>query len=561
MKKRAVCLILSLFVVFGCTACRGSTEKIDETKSQLYIFNYDGGFGTDWLNEAKKRFEQKYADVSFEEGKTGVQLWIDNDISIPDHNTIKGQSNAIYFLEEKDYYEGISQGVYKDITAWLQEPLTAFGETESVEDKMVAYGNTFPDFYKTSAGKYYAVPFHEGFWGINYDVDLFVEKELFMTAAFEAAAIGGTTSEADMADTPEYWTNGEDKSILSKGPDGAAGTLDDGLPATYDDFFALLRRMRNRGVTPFHWSGKSIRYTTNMMYNLWVDYEGEEQMMLNYRMNGNATDLVKSVGSDGTVELDEETAITEDNGYELQRQAGKYHALRFAEKIVSTTRNYNDLAYSPSETHLTAQATYLYSGLNGSPIAFLIDGSYWQREANPHFTEMGAVDESYSRANRKFGMLPFPKATREKVGEKQTIAGGAGSYVAVNGSSAAKVTKQMEMAKLFIQYIHTDEILKVFTESTGATRPLDYDFTAEEMAAQPYYTQTIWNLHKKNKIICPWANTGKVITNHDEFNDQNNGFRYSSVRTTPFDYLKEISAKDAFGKLYDYKKGIWAQLG
>lgn len=556
MKKKLICVGLSLLTVFSCVACRSTSEQIDETRSQLYVFNYDAGFGSDWLKTAIERFEAKYADTSFEAGKQGVQVWVDNQISIPDNNTVKGQNNAIYFLEEKDYYEGISQGVYKDITSWMKEPLTEYGETESIEDKMYAYGTTFPDFYKTSEGKYYAIPFHEGFWGINYDVDLFGEKELFMTTAFEEKSEGASHAES----IPAYWSNGKEKSNLSKGPDGAAGTIDDGLPATYDDFYVLLDRMLVRGVTPFHWSGKSIRYTTNMMYNLWVDYEGEEQMMLNYRMNGNATDLSTIDG--GALVTDETPlAITQANGYELQRQAGKYYALSFAQKIVTDKRYYNDLAYSPSETHKTAQATYLYSGLNGSPVAFLIDGSYWQREANAIFTEMGAVDESYSRASRKFGMLPFPKATAKKVGEKQTIAGGAGSYMVVNGSSSAGVTKQMEMAKLFIQYIHTDEILKVFTENTGSTRPLDYDFTEAEMAAQPYYTQTIWNLHKNNKIICPWANTSLIISNHDEFNDQNNGFKYSSVQTTPFEYLKEISAEEAFGKLYDYKKNKWPQLG
>ncbi len=557
MKKSVLCLMLSILMLFGGTACRGETEKIDETKSQLYIFNYDGGFGSEWLDTAIEKFEQKYAAVSFENGKTGVEIWLDNDISMPAHNTIKGQDYAIYFLEEMDYYEGISEGAYKDITSWLREPLSEFGESETIEEKMYAYGNTFPDFYKTSENKYFAIPFHEGFWGINYDVDLFVARELYQTVAYEEK----TEGDVSMESVPEYWTNGADKSILSKGPDNIKGTLDDGLPATYDDFYVLMDRMLYKGVTPFHWSGQSKRYTTNMMFNLWVDYEGEEQMMLNYTMNGTATDLVQSIAPDGTPVFDEEDLpISQSNGYELQRQAGKYYALCFAEKIVEDKQNYNDLAYSPSETNKTALATYLYSGLNGQPIAFLIEGSYWQREANAIFTEMGAVDESYSRANRKFGILPFPKATEDKVGEIQTIAGGAGSYLIVNGSETAAVTKQMEMAKLFVQFIHTDEILKIFTESTGATRPLDYEFTEEEMSAQPYYTQTIWNLHENNKIICPWANNSIVITNHDEFNDQNNGFKYSSVQTTPFDYLKEISATDAFYKLYEYKEAKWSQL-
>lgn len=555
--KKAICLVLSaVLAVCGLTACRRERRTIDETKTQLYVFNYDGGFGSDWLDTAIDRFEERYADRSFEAGKTGVQVWLENNISMPMNSTVRGQNNSIYFLEEKNYYEGIADGTYRDITEWVREPLTEFGETESIEDKMKAYGNTFPDFYRTvdkenpdRDNKYYAIPFHEGFWGINYDVDLFEEYKLFMNKEYEAHK-GDTGIDSNAA----YWTDGTDKTRLSAGADGEYGTIDDGLPATYADFYNLMDRMDYCGVTPIHWSGVSKRYTTNMMYELWADYEGEEQMMLNYTLNGTAKDLVSSIDG-GEPVIGEEVAITPQNAYELQKQAGKYYALTFAEQVVSNSKYYENV--SETEKNRDAISTYLYSIINEKPIAMLIEGSYWQREGDAIFTEMASIDESYSKQSRRFGMMPFPKATEEKVGEEQTIAGGAGSFIAVNGANTAIVEKQMELAKLFIQYIHTDEILKVFTESTGATRPLEYEFTDEEMAALPYYTQTIWNFHKNNNIICPWANTNLVISNHDEFNDQNTGFKITTAEEHPFSYLKNMTAEDAFGRLYTYKRSRW----
>ena len=56
----------------GRTGGKNSAEKIDATKTQLYVGTYDGAYGDEWLYAVKTRFEEKYKDVSFESGKTGV---------------------------------------------------------------------------------------------------------------------------------------------------------------------------------------------------------------------------------------------------------------------------------------------------------------------------------------------------------------------------------------------------------------------------------------------------------------------------------------------------------
>lgn len=48
--KGILVFVLSFVCMFGATGCGGGlfiqTEKIDETKTQLYVSNYDGGVGT-----------------------------------------------------------------------------------------------------------------------------------------------------------------------------------------------------------------------------------------------------------------------------------------------------------------------------------------------------------------------------------------------------------------------------------------------------------------------------------------------------------------------------------
>ena len=51
---------LSAFV--GCGDKNGA-EEIDSKRTQLYISNFDGGIGTQWLDNIEKLFEEEYKDV------------------------------------------------------------------------------------------------------------------------------------------------------------------------------------------------------------------------------------------------------------------------------------------------------------------------------------------------------------------------------------------------------------------------------------------------------------------------------------------------------------------
>lgn len=75
MKKRVGSLLAAVLLLLtaggGLTAC-GDSQGIDETKTQLYIGNFDGGFGDEWLSVLGDRFEELHANDSYEDGKLGV---------------------------------------------------------------------------------------------------------------------------------------------------------------------------------------------------------------------------------------------------------------------------------------------------------------------------------------------------------------------------------------------------------------------------------------------------------------------------------------------------------
>ena len=56
----------------------GITEEVDYSRTQLYVSNFNGGYGDEWLYKLKTRFEEFYKETIFEEGKKGVQVLIDN---------------------------------------------------------------------------------------------------------------------------------------------------------------------------------------------------------------------------------------------------------------------------------------------------------------------------------------------------------------------------------------------------------------------------------------------------------------------------------------------------
>lgn len=75
LKNKIVALVLSVVCVMPFAACgeRGGGEDLnkptDNTKTQLSVFNYDGGFGNEWLKKARDRFEAEYADSSLKRKK------------------------------------------------------------------------------------------------------------------------------------------------------------------------------------------------------------------------------------------------------------------------------------------------------------------------------------------------------------------------------------------------------------------------------------------------------------------------------------------------------------
>lgn len=521
--KSVLAMILAVIMVVPMMACRGSDptleEPVDKSKSQLYVSNFNGGYGDEWLQKLADRFEEEYKDTSFENDKMGVQVLVDNakDGGNAISATISGSRNQVFFTESVYYYDFVNQGLVADITDIVTEDLGKYGEPGvTIESKFIPQQK---GFYKTSAGKYFGVPHYSAYYGIMYDVDLFDEKGFYFAA--------DTTIDANTNPYNTDVNNDNDGFIFEKtdvksnGPDGKPGTFDDGLPATYDEFFTLCDYIQGAGCTPIAWTGEHRQgYVQWFCQALATDFEGAEQMRINYEFNGTATNLVKSIDNNGKVIYEEPKTITNVNGYEIYKSAGRYHALDFYQRLSSNTAYYHNKSYNATQSHMMAQQDFLFSSPEAvSPIAMLHEGIWWENEAKDAFADIAAqYGNEWGRNSRRIGMMPLPKATKDQIGETFTVLDTHNSLGFINANCNAQ---ELALAKLFLQYANTDESIVEYTVTTNTPKALVYDLDDEDLAKMSYFGRSVWNIRENCNVVYPFSTNPIFLNNQQALSYQN----------------------------------------
>lgn len=576
--KRVTTLLLCFGLCVSMVSCKPSgnytppnlggnsgtqTEQIDTERTQLYVYNFYGGYGSDWLASLKERFEEEHKDDVWEEGKKGVQIYINNNKSqiMSFYSQIPDNRDEVYFTEYALYYTLRNEGVMADITDALTMPLTEYGEEESIIDKLSSEQRAYYGVPVGDSQTYYGIPHYNGFSGLTYNVDLFEEEGYYfadkpLSSALEDQFISKYNTEKNA------------------GPDGKKGTSDDGLPATYDQFFQLCDFIAANKQIPVLWTGKgNTHYLAHLGAGLISDYEGLEQMMLNYTLGEQTNNLARNLAKiqNGQLVIDSQpTAIKSDNGYELARQAGKYYALSFLQRLTTTDRYHNLLAFNTGHSHMNAQEDFLYAGNDGrtADTAMLVDGCWWESEAKDTFNTMVASKgEEYSKYNRRFAWMPLPKATSEKV-EEAVLADK--PYTLFDEISSLCFVKnniadwKLDLAKEFIRFAYTDESLRDFTTITNTPKAVDYDMREEDLAKMTPFGRSLMEIKSKSNIVYPYSTNSKYANNQEYFG-VNNMFR-SKIGTMERQWPSsafhddKISAEDYFSGMYNYSKSTWKSL-
>lgn len=562
MKKkhlRLLSFVLAAAALVGCGGSGGNNSGSNGSNStlpsgvtnafQLKVFNFNGGYGTEWLQKIETRYEAARAGKKFT--VNGVE-YDGVDVSInPQKSTLADMistynfsANHVYFHEDVWY-----MNYYSEIMEDMTEALTSDNPYEpgttllsKLSDEQAAYYNL--------GGKYYGVPHYAGYVGINYDIDLFNDKGYWIK--------DGYNYEGESTIHLCFTKNANEKSA---GPDGKKGTDDDGLPTTYAEFYMLCEYIAAQGDKPLTWDNKNRGIYLNwFMQSLAASYEGSEQMMLNYNLDGTAKNLV-SVSDDGTVTSLGDTVITSDNGNELAKQAGKYYALSFIEKIADESWYYR------STDQIAAQNNFIIGTASGENIAMLIDGIWWENEANSTFKTQEQIGNG-GRRDRNYGFMPLPAATQEKAEERASALnkGEAGYSMLDTHSSLCFISKgiaadEKKIAIDFVQFCYTDESLVEFTTVTDTTKAVNYTVSDADKAKMSSYGRSVMAMQQNGETIHSFSknvfyqNHETVLSNYNYIFDATvDGY----TQSIPFDlFQKGTSAAEYFNGLYSYKTTQW----
>ena len=458
MIRKTTAMILCALMVFslgGCQFRRDDVEEYDPTKTYLYIGNYDGGLGDEWLLALAEEYMAEHTDVI---------IRIENDKDrFADATLLEQMDNYgydMYFVNAVTYSNYVARGKMLNITDAVTTNLD--GENESIAGKM---NPTLREYYQTEDDQFYAVPFFDSIFGTVYDVDL------FETEGFYYNENGNL-----MCDDPT-------SDVKSAGPDGKMETeYDNGLPATYSQWENLMHTMKyDFSIIPYIWTGEYTYYRYRFLTSIWADYEGKEDFDLNMSFSGSYT-----FDGDETA-----TPIGVNNAYLLQQQQGKKYALDYAEYII---RNglYVKTSFDGTNTHMMAQRSYLDSAVEGDRIAMIIEGGWWENEARSFFDEIVAASgEEYAFGTRRFAFMPTPKSDDGKSDPGTTLISSTGNSVAFIAANTA----EPELAKDFLRFVHSDHGLRTFTRMTGAIRPYDYELEEGDLAEMTHYAKNMWEIY------------------------------------------------------------------
>ena len=496
MKRTFRNVVIGLLTVIACVslcACGLSGDGDNGGKTKLLVFNYDGGYGTEWLRNAEKEYEKLHGDVDIQ---IQAQKTSNGAISA---DGIKTNKCNVFFIEQTSYASYIAKDVVSDITDILTSENPYDGKTI-----LGKFTDQQKNYYKVN-DKYYGIPHYAGNNGFVYNKTLFDKNGWYFKK-------NKPTEENPPVDD---WFISKASDEKSLGPNGKTGTIDgidyswdDGLPATYDEFILLLDYIKSFSISnfkPLTFTGGSREQYIGLLYNALVgDYEGDE-MLLNYGFDGTATDLGRIV--DGEFVKDEQpTVISENNGYELARQEGKYKALKFLNEIFNE-KSYYDVkeAVNGSDSNVKAQTRFLRG-----QSAILIEGVWWESES---YNE-GTFDLlGKSKTDYNFGWMPLPKGDESKVGTETVVDNIYSLCIVKSGLSE----KQMAIVKDFLQFVYSDKMLSAFTRDTGTLRALNYEVNTDDFNALSEYGKSVYK-HKQNaKTVYPIANNAIFRNNQADF--------------------------------------------
>ena len=523
MKKKVVSCGLALAVALGCmSGCVIEEAEERSDISYLYVDTGTGGFTDGYLKKLEPLFEEAYKDVSFADGKKGVDLVI--NISSDNGgdkllSVIANKNYNVHFVEGMNYINFVGQDLLMDITDVVKEELSDGSGT--IESKLY---DDQKSYFTAKGGNYYALPVFAGFTGVNYNAKLFEDKSLYF-ADEEGYYPSATSSYTGKAYTGRgFVESSADKK--SPGPDGIYNTaqtpsFDDGLPSSYEEFFYMLDEMK-ADTTPFIWYGG--HYSNYLFQALLCANSTKTELSANFSFNSGTEEITYVDGfTNGEPNL-KKAVIDDDNGYLMSQQYNRYLVLKFMKHLFSNSDYYDSRSAGSSLSNTQVQKLFEESTLTSlEDIAMMFEGNYWYNEAQAELDE--SVDKYGATAkNRDFRYMPMPAI------ETGTVNEGAGrslaladtlSYCMVVNNNIKGNAEKTKLAKEFVKFFYLDSSLQATTMEVGVPVAMKYDLTDEQFASLDHYPQSVWSVYKQskdtNQYVSPYSANPIFYNNESKF--------------------------------------------
>ncbi len=590
-------LLLSVVLAFSAVACNGP-GKTDDTISYFDIITTDSGHGSQGTRELARRFEEKFANYSFAEGKQGVKVTVEAKGSVLQVNQIADEEYHAYVNPYSVETSMIASGSFINLDEIFKTTIP--GETKTIDDKipenykqmLQGASETFGD--DMSKQYYYFAPGVSFGGGLTYDKKCFDDNGYYFVAPeyandqSEASYKRSGVLDADyyFADveselyktaitTParDSWEGWNANRYLSCGPDGVYGTYDDGMPSSLEELIVLCEKIKDK-MPPFILSGQ---YKGNMgpaIDGLINSLLGPENAFTMKTFESDSFEVVTGYQAntslwgmnDVAVPVTTNVKVTEQQGYYTTWSSARYYATAFF-KLAVENGWFTD-SVTTNKSHEEAENELILNGYAGDKGAILLESSYWVNESQEstnyiYFDSNGYADEKNGgkmtilEREKEIKWLSLPRQITGTVAEgngtpEVFMYNGAGSNNVFNAKYKDD-PEVMEIIKQWLLFIYSDESLQYLTASTGCPPNLIFDrnIDSDLYDNEPFYKDLFTRLENGVEVHCA---SDSEVYNSDPYKFQTH---YWNSCWTGLGNERKLTLYEAFDPLGKYQWSIY----
>ncbi len=540
----AVLLILTTAMFAACGGGGNGEVPIDPSKvTTIKIVTGGGGLGTNVIENAAKRFEDKFKDKKYAEGKQGVNVEVEPVgvmVTISESLLSEGY-HVIYTSDGTNTKKAASQGWIMNVDDIIRKNIQADGK--SILDKipdLTSWNYCLENVEGTDNAdgrEYYSFPAPDYYGGLSYDKDLFDTRGFYVADASKKADDRVSSYPSSILLENYYFTAAEE--CKSVGPNGIKGDEDDGMPSSLYELICLCEYLTEEGISPFLISGQyAYMYINYFADALCASLSGIENAQAMNSFESDSLNVVTGFtdedifpGYSGAKKPIVETIkIDESCGYYTTMTLEKYYTYVFFQLMDELDPDwYGDVADSGTN-HTGTQADFIY-GKNQPERqgAFLIECSYWYNESTnaDNFLTYKVSYPSEPERQLRWMSLPVNIATsvdgtntsdnslgvsESKKGETPTFCSVTSGYVCVNNS--IKDDKEMIDALTdWFTFFYSDEELSKQAVDGGYGMALEYEVNPADYANAPSYIKAFYELRKDANVVYAYADNS-VFRNH-----------------------------------------------